>query len=129
MAGRLLVAGLFGNRLRVFDLGAGGSTGASPALLAEALTRRHPVQVMVSGHAVHVSEAKGLGWALCMAGARCGPGRRVEVFRLDPEAGTLTLQAHYGGADRGAPYLASWRDWVVEPRLANVRLYRAEVTQ
>jgi hypothetical protein len=82
---RLLVAGLYGKRVRVYRLG--GASG--PSLLAEKKTLHHPVQVIVSGTAIHVSEAKGLPWALCVAGIHCGVGHEVEVLELDEQAGSL----------------------------------------
>jgi hypothetical protein len=123
-AGRLLFAGLYGKRVKAFSLGEGGS----PVLLAEARTARHPLQIRVIGNAVHVSEARGLGWALCVTGARCGFGQEVEVLQLDYETGTLDLVGSYDGTWRKVPYAASWRDRVALPRPGGLRVLQAEVS-
>ena len=97
-------------------------------LAAEAHTDRHPLQVLVSGRNIHVSEARGVKWAMCAAGLRCGLGENVEVFALDTEAGSLSLLGSYSGAQKTVPYLATWRDRVVVPDLSGVKIHRAQVT-
>jgi hypothetical protein len=123
----LLVVGLSGRRVRVYRL----ASGTAPALLAQLLLDHQPVAIRATAGLVHVAEAGPVGWAACAAGIACGPGRQVEVFRLDGQAGALSLEAVYGGASdpwQRALWARSAGARVLVPDLLGLRRYRAEVT-
>jgi hypothetical protein len=123
VAGALLVVGQSSGKVRLYDLGAG----SSPVQLAERSLGGKPVQAYLSGSRLFIAEAKGVGWGLCAAGIRCGFGSSIEVFSVDGPTGAVERLDTLGAEALRIPFLGLGAGVVVEPKIAGLRIYQAEV--
>jgi hypothetical protein len=118
----LLAVGLFGKRVKVFRLG----VASGPVLVASEHTTWRPVQLYLDGRRLHVAEVGPKAGRLCLAGIRCGFGDRVEVFELDEPAQSLIVLGEYTDPWPRVPFAKGLQDLVLAPKLAGLRVYRAE---